>query len=141
MEIASTRRPAWASAIAHAAAHVVLPTPPLPAKKVKVGLTLAVFFVTFYVNARDPVSRRHGEGALPLAFHFPDRRDDVTLDLGELSVGDLAQFEAHLRFEEHFAERRIVLRLVLRCLDDLVEHEAQASNQQRVKDEHGEWLI
>ena len=36
-EIASTRRPARASAIAHAAAHVVLPTPPLPAKKANSG--------------------------------------------------------------------------------------------------------
>ena len=93
------------------------------------------------VDAGDPVSRRHGERALLAAFHLPDRGDDVALDLGELSFGDLAQFEAHLRLEEHFAERRIVLRLVLCRLHDLVEHEAQAADEERVEDEHRSWLM
>ena len=57
-------------------------------------------------------------------------------DLGELVVGDLAELEPHLRFEQLLAQRRVVVHLGLGGRDDLVEHEPEAADQQRVEDEH-----
>ena len=65
------------------------------------------------------------------------RGEDVALDLGELVLGDLAELEPHLRLEQLLAQRRVVLRLGLGRRDDLVEHEAEAADQQGVEDEHG----
>jgi hypothetical protein len=55
----------------------------------------------------------------------------------KLVVGDLAKLEPHLRLEQLIAQRRVVLHLGLGRLDDLVEHEPQAADQEGIKDEHG----
>src|SRR4029077_5702772 len=85
----------------------------------------------------DLVRRRHGEGALLRAFDLADRGEDVALDPGVLVVGDLAELEAHLPLEELAAERAVVVHLRLGSLDHLVEHEAKAADEDRIKDEHG----
>ena len=71
-------------------------------------------------------------GALLLALHFPHGRHDLALGLGELFLGDLSELEPHLRLEEHLPEGRIVLRFVFSGLDDFVEDEAEAADQEGV---------
>src|SRR5204862_3583035 len=81
VETASTWRPPPAPVTARAAAHVVLPTPPLPAKNV--NLTLSFFLVSFDFYARDLVVRGQGEGPGPGPSDLADPGKHVALDLGE----------------------------------------------------------
>src|SRR5262249_46486931 len=127
-----------------AEAQVVLPTPPLPAKKTSEGrgagaqgLATALFALeALNVDAGDPVLRRHGEGALLRPLDVADRGEQVALDRGELFLADLAELELHLRLEQLIAERAVVVHLGLGRRGDLVEDEAQAADQERVEYEH-----
>src|SRR5437762_3456218 len=128
---------------AKAQAQVVLPTPPLPAKKTKRGvdgerprLPLFVRLEALDVDAGDLVLGRHRESALLRALDLADSGEHVALDPGELLLGDLAELELHLRLEQLIAQRRVVVHLGFGGGDHLVEDEPQAADQDRVQDEH-----
>ena len=70
------------------------------------------------------------------ALDVADCKQDVALDGGKLLVGDLAELELHLRLEQAIPEGGVVVRLGLSRSDDLVEHEAEAPDQQGIEDEH-----
>src|SRR5438874_694059 len=88
------------------------------------------------LDAGDLVLARHADGRLLRALDFADPGEDVMFDPGELRFRDVAELELHLRLEQLFAERRVVLRLRLGGRDDLVENESQAADEERVEDEH-----
>src|SRR5207247_3729554 len=127
VDTASTRAPRRASATARAAAHVVLPTPPLPPKNAKCGgdgsWRRRSVFVDVVGNrgfdAGDLRAGGHREGARLGALDLADACDHVAFNLGELLIGDLAELELHLGFEELLAERGVVLRFGLGGRDDL----------------------
>src|SRR5206468_2339544 len=103
------RSPARDAATALAAAHVVLPTPPLPPKNRNCGWRLGacrwwrgrrrfdldLMFVDFVGNrgfdAGDLRPRGHGKGAGLRSFDFADAREHVAFELGEFLFGDLAE--------------------------------------------------
>src|SRR5436190_14695991 len=99
-------------------------------------LAFVVGLEAFDIDAGNLVTGGHGDGALLWALDFPDRGQNVALDLAELLVGDFPELEAHLRLEELVAQRRVVLRLGFGRLNDLVEHETQAADQEAVENEH-----
>src|SRR4029079_8065196 len=123
------------------------PTPPLPAKKTNWGLdagdrrrepgewSLLLRLEAFDIDAGDPVSRRHTDGAGLLPLDFADPREDVALGSRKLFVGDFSELELHLWLEQLLAERRIVLHLGLSRGDDFVEDKAQGADQEGVEDE------
>src|SRR4051794_11128092 len=140
VETSSTRRGGRESA--YAELQVVLPTPPLPAKNTRRGVGpggwLAAFFLfeAFNVDASDLVLRRHRQRTLLRALDLANCGQHVPLDVGELLLGDFAEFEPHLCLEQLIAQRRVVVHLGLGRGDDFVEHEAEAADQQRVENEH-----
>src|SRR5439155_11725196 len=93
-----------------------------------------------YLDPADLVCRRNRERA-PLSFDLSNARKDVVLDLGEFLLGDFAELQAHLRFEQLLAQRRVVLGLRFGGRDDLVEDESKAADQQRVQDEHDSFQL
>src|SRR5262249_53664456 len=121
VETSSTRFPSAAVAIAAAAAHVVLPTPPLPAKNRKragdvlsppgvpgpVPLVLLPPHARLDAGDRELARLRALRGAA-LA-NVPDRVQELPLDLGELGLGDLAELELHLRGEKLLAIHGVVV--------------------------------
>ena len=56
----------------------------------------------------------------------------------EFSLAHFAELEPHLRGEQLFAQVRVVVELGVDGGGDLVEHEAEAADQDRVEDEHVE---
>src|SRR4030095_12486664 len=90
----------------------------------------------FDFDAADLVCGRHGERALLVALDLADSREHVALDLGELVVGELTELEAPLRLAELFAEGGIVGRSRFGSRDDLIQHEPQTADQQRIENEH-----
>src|SRR5437763_1963174 len=85
----------------------------------RLGQISAFGLETFDLDSRDPVLGTHGDGALLGAFDVANARQHVALDLGKFGVRDLAELETHLRFEQLFAQPRVVARLCLGRLDDL----------------------
>ena len=53
----------------------------------------------------------------------------------------MPRLEAHLRFEQPFAERRIVEGFGFGRRHDLVEDKTEAADENRIKDEHGRWQM
>src|SRR5439155_6783149 len=128
VETRRTRAPAAAVATAVAAAHVVFPTPPLPAKKWNLGrwgawgvrdappmsaIVLAILVPQGGFDAGDlqlaGIFLRAGAALADLA----DRVEELALGLGELLVGDLAELELHLGGEQLLAIGGIVVQLRL----------------------------
>src|SRR5436190_13424146 len=117
------------SASARAAAHVVLPTPPLPPKNRNL-------IVSLDLDAGDFVFRGHPDGRPMPTLDLADAREDAAFDLGEFGLCDVAELELHLRFEQLLAQRRVVVRLGFGGRDDLVEDEPQAADQHGIQNEH-----
>jgi hypothetical protein len=126
MDTTSVRRPRDAEATAIAAAHVVLPTPPLPPTSSTRGicryvsgeirrLDLSVLVaVERGLDADDLVvaGRERGPFAasLPLA-DLAQPGQDVRFELVELCLAHLAELDPHLGCEQLLAERRVVVQL------------------------------
>ena len=55
---------------------------------------------------------------------------------GKLAQAVDAELDAHLRREQLFAERGVVVQLRLDSRRDLVENEPDAADQERVEDDH-----
>src|SRR5581483_4701917 len=114
-ETARTRSPPRAASTARAAAQVVFPTPPLPAKNSNTGSAckdqLFQFVGHVGFDAGDPhAGRGHGERALGAALDLADAGEQVGFDGGELLLADLAELQPHLRLEQLLAEGAVVLR-------------------------------
>jgi hypothetical protein len=92
--------------------------------------------VTFDFDLADFVPAREGKAPRSSAFYLANPPKDIAFDLGKLSFADLAQLELHLYLEQLLAERRIVFGLSFSRCDDLVEHESQAADKERIEDEH-----
>src|SRR6185436_4962963 len=126
------------------AAQVVLPTPPLPPTKCHLAPSAVegLMFVAFEgrLDAGDLHLLRRDDRGLAAALAFldlADAGDDVGLDLVELLLTDLLQLEAHLRVEQALAQHAVVVQLGIDGGRDLVEHEADAGEDQAVDDQHG----
>src|SRR5262245_23967883 len=121
VETTRTRLPERAAAAAHAAAHVVLPTPPFPPMNKNSGVDsrrassdvrrFAVSLLGVLQFVRDTrfdtrdfhIRRSHTERALPRFLDRADGCQHVALDAGEFVLRDLAKLEPHLSFEQLLA--------------------------------------
>src|SRR5262245_6683304 len=119
-----------ARARAYATAQVVLPLPPLPAKKEKLGV------VRLDLHALDPAFGLHRNRSWLTTLDLADPGKRVAFDLRELVLRNLAELELHLCLEQPLAQGGVVLHLGLGGSGDLVEDEAQRADQERVQDEH-----
>src|SRR6266542_5782749 len=84
------------------------------------------------------VLRRNG-GRLAAALAFLDLADadeDVRFKLVEFFLAHLAELDAHLSLEQALAQRVVVVHLPVDGRRDLVEHEPDARDDQRVDNEH-----
>src|SRR5262245_59083788 len=146
VETRSTFVPPRAASRAAAAASVVLPTPPLPAKKRNCGPPAARLALPFVVlvtgergfDAGDLVVAAGDGVALaprPLA-DLAQAGQQVLLQVRELRLVDLAQLQPHLRVEKLLAHEALVVHLAVDGLGHLVEHEADAADEQRVEQDH-----
>src|SRR5207302_1326076 len=143
VDTASTCRFAAATATACAAAHVVFPTPPLPAKKEKAARRGSPPDRCALILA---VDRRLDSGDLHLAgtgrlaqltfADLPQAAEEVRFDRAELLLADLAQFEPHLRGKQLVAQMRIVVQLGIGRRGELAEHELDATDEHAVEDDH-----
>src|SRR5262245_41010505 len=88
------------------------------------------------LDARDLLARRHRDRARPLPFDLANAREEVALDVCELTIGDLTELEPYLGLEQLLAKRGVVLHLRVRRGDDFLEDEPDRSDEQRVQDEH-----
>src|SRR3954468_2924743 len=79
--------------------------------------------------------RRGLAAALP-RLDLADADDDVGFQVVELLLADLADLEAQLRHEQALAQDAVIVQLGLDRRRDLVEHEADARDDQAVDDEH-----
>src|SRR5687767_11216734 len=140
VETSSTRWCARAAPRAAAAAHVVLPTPPLPPKNRKATLPAARVRVRVVVvplvaaerrfDARDLVLTGFEGGALRALADLPDALEQLALDLGELRVVDLAQLQAHLRGKQLLAQHGVVVELGVDGFRELAEDELDAADEE-----------
>src|SRR5438477_6932 len=62
--------------------------------------------------------------------------EEVGLDGRELLLGDLAQLQLHLRGQQLLTQHAVVVELAVDGVDDLVEHEPDAADEERVDDDH-----
>src|SRR5207245_1969681 len=138
VETTSTLRPLSARRRAAAAAHVVFPTPPLPPKNR--NLLFVLVADEGGLHARDLQLAGPGRGCCVALPHLADARQQLSLRLAELLFRDLAQLQAHLRGEELLAQHGVVVELGVDGLDQLVQHEAHAADQQAV-DEYDQALF
>src|SRR6185503_4605628 len=103
VETMSVGRPARAASSPIAAAHVVLPTPPLPPTNLNVGLRdgrRSAVLVAFErgIDAGDLVvggGERGRIGALPAFAELPPALEQVGLEAVELGLAHLAELETH----------------------------------------------
>src|SRR5689334_3965584 len=112
--MSSVRLPRVACSTAIAAAHVVLPTPPLPPMKWTRGTDSAGVFVAFEcrVDACDLVVLRRegrGPGTLPPIADLAQARQDIRLEMVEILLRHFTELHAHLCFQQLFAQRRVVV--------------------------------
>src|SRR5688500_5596104 len=142
VEATSTRAPEAAALTERAAAQVVLPTPPLPPMKWKRGLgELFDSFVSAFKGRFDAGDlefagiERGGATALLAVADLTQAREDVRLENRELVLSHFAELHAHLRGQELFAQRRVVVEFRLDRRRDLVEDEPDTADQQRVDDD------
>src|SRR5207248_649989 len=56
---------------------------------------------------------------------------------GELFLSDLAELQPHLRGEQLLAQNAVVVELAVDGSGDLVQHELDAADEQRVENDHG----
>src|SRR5688500_7230630 len=140
------RWPARTASSPRAAAHVVLPTPPLPPTNLNVGVSDrrgSLVLVAFErgIDARDLVlGGREGRrsGALAARANLAQPRQDVRLEGVEFRLAHFSEVQPHLRGEQFLAQVRVVVELGVDSGGDLVENEAEAADQDRVEDEHVE---
>src|SRR5262245_14500441 len=82
-----------------------------------------------------------GLAAAPALVDLAETDQDVALELVEFLLRQLAELEAHLRVEESIAESGVVVQLGVDGGGELVEHEADARDEQRIDDQHINALV
>src|SRR5581483_3197370 len=136
VDTTSTRAPRSAAFSAYDAAHVVLPTPPLPPKKRKLLAALVVAAKGGLDAGELPVERRERLAAAAPLLQLANARQHLALGLREFLFGDLAQLEPHLRRQQLLAQPLGVVHLLVDGGRDLPQHPLDPADQHAVEDEH-----
>ena len=62
--------------------------------------------------------------------------EDIAFELGVFGFRDLTRLELHLAVEQNLAQASLVVHLGIGRFRDLVEHEPEAADQERIEQEH-----
>src|SRR5205814_6015041 len=112
-----------------------LPPPASPLGGSVLGVGGAGAVVEPRLDARDAHLALVGRPALALT-DLAQPREQVALDGGELLRRDLAELEPHLSRQQLLAQNAVIVELAVHGGDDLVQHELDAPDQQRIEDDH-----